>query len=92
MEDKSKKTKRGKYNPNQIIATDKYTAANFDRINIKVRKGKKEKINELAASLNMTTTAYIISLIEEDAKKRGFDLSVPPTPSQINKIKMKEEN
>ncbi len=76
---------RGKYSEQQKIATDKYVAENFDRIQIKVRKGKKEKINLLAEQNGMSTSAFIISLIEAEAERQGFDLSVPPTPSQIPK-------
>jgi len=76
---------RGKYSEKQKIATDKYVAENFDRIQIKVRKGKKEKINLLAEQNGMSMSAFIISLIEAEAERQGFDLSVPPTPSQIPK-------
>ncbi len=76
---------RGKYSEKQKIATDKYVAENFDRIQIKVRKGKKEKINLLAEQNGMSMSAFIISLIEAEAERQGFDLSVPPTPSQMPK-------
>ena len=76
---------RGKYSEKQKIATDKYVAENFDRIQIKVRKGKKDKISMLAEQNGMSMSAFIISLIESEAERQGFDLSVPPTPSQIPK-------
>ncbi|MDE6833868.1 MAG: hypothetical protein K2J39_06470 [Ruminococcus sp.] len=76
---------RGKYSEQQKIATDKYVAENFDRIQIKVRKGKKDKISLLAEQNGMSMAAFIISLIEAEAERQGFDLSVPPTPSQIQK-------
>ena len=76
---------RGKYSEQQKIATDKYVAENFDRIQIKVRKGKKDKISLLAEQNGMSMSAFIISLIEAEAERQGFDLSVPPTPSQILK-------
>lgn len=76
---------RGKYSEQQKIATDKYVAENFDRIQIKVRKGKKDKISLLAEQNGMSMSAFIISLIEAEAERQGFDLSVPPTPSQIQK-------
>ena len=76
---------RGKYSEQQKIATDKYVAENFDRIQIKVRKGKKDKISLLAEQNGMSMSAFIISLIETEAERQGFDLSVPPTPSQIQK-------
>lgn len=78
---------RGKYSEQQKIATDKYVAENFDRIQIKVRKGKKEKISLLAEQNGMSVSAFIISLIEAEAERQDFDLSVPPTPSQMPKDK-----
>lgn len=82
---------RGKYSEQQKIATDKYVAENFDRIQIKVRKGKKDKISLLAEQNGMSMSAFIISLIETEAERQGFDLSVPPTPSQIQKKQQENE-
>lgn len=82
---------RGKYSEQQKIATDKYVAENFDRIQIKVRKGKKDKISLLAEQNGMSMSAFIISLIEAEAERQGFDLSVPPTPSQILKNQQKTD-
>lgn len=76
---------RGKYSEQQKIATDKYVAENYDRIQIKVRKGKKEKINELAKAQGKSTSAFIIDLIEEKAKQLNFDMTTEPTPSQLRK-------
>lgn len=76
---------RGKYSEQQKRATDKYVAENFDRIQIKVRKGKKEKISLFAEQNGMSVSAFIINLIETEAERQGFDLSVPPTPSQVKK-------
>ncbi len=85
--------KRGQYSEEQKIATMKYLADNFEKIHINVRKGKKEKIKQLAASKGLSTSAYIIELIERDAELSGFDISIPPTPSQQPKEKpMSEEN
>jgi len=81
---------RGKYSESQKNATEKYVAANYDKIQIKVRKGKKVKIDAYAKSQNKSVTALIIDLIEHDAEQNGFDLSVPPTPSQINKMEQKD--
>ena len=73
---------RGKYSHQQKAATEKYLAANYERIQLRVRKGKKNRINELAKSQGMSTSAYILSLIEKDAERLNFDISAPPTPSQ----------
>ncbi|MDE5557384.1 MAG: hypothetical protein K2J32_06770 [Ruminococcus sp.] len=82
---------RGKYSEQQKIATDKYVAENFDRIQIKVRKGKKDKISLFAEQNNMSMSAFIISLIEAEAERQGFDLSVPPTPSQTRENKKSDK-
>lgn len=82
---------RGKYSEQQKIATDKYVAENFDRIQIKVRKGKKDKISLLAEQNGMSMSAFIISLIEAEAERQGFDLSVPPTPSQTAKDRQSDD-
>ncbi len=73
------------YNINQRLATEKYMEANFDVVRIRVRKGKKEKISALAKSQGKSTTAYIIDLIERDAKRLNYDLSVPLSPAQQKK-------
>lgn len=76
---------RGKYSEQQKQSTMKYMENNFDRIQFRVRKGKKAKINEMAKSMNMSVNALLEHLIDEEAERLGFDLSVPPTPSQQKK-------
>ncbi len=75
------------YSESSKRAADKHVAANYDKIIVKVTKGKREKIKELADSQGMSMQAFIISLIDKEAERLNFDLSVPPTPSQINKEK-----
>ena len=58
-------------------ATDRYVAKNYDKIILKVRKGKRDRIHQLADSLGTSTQALIISLLEKEAERVGFDLSVP---------------
>lgn len=76
---------KGKYSEKQKEATIKYMENNFDRIQFRVRKGKKAKIQQLAESMDMSVNAMIEYLIDKEAKRRKFDLSVPPTPSQQKK-------
>lgn len=64
-------------------ATDKHLSENYEQIMLRVRKGKREKIKELAASQNMSSQAFILSLIDKEAERLNFDMTVPPTPSQI---------
>lgn len=85
MEEKKKKY----YSEVQMRATDRYVAANYDKIMFKVRKGKKDKIKQLAESQGMSMQAFIIAAIEKEAERLCYDLSVPPTPSQQSKLNNK---
>ncbi len=72
-------------------AAIKYMENNFDRIQIRVRKGKKQKIQEMAEKMGYSVNALIEHLIDTEAERQGFDLSVSPTPSQMNKSKKTEQ-
>ncbi len=76
---------RGKYSEQQKISTMKYMENNFDRIQFRVRKGKKAKIQKMAEEMGYSVNALIEHLIDTEAERQGFDLSVPPTPSQQGK-------
>ena len=52
-------------------ANRKYNDKAYDNIVVKVKKGKREKINEFAASKGMSTNGYINKLIDDDMKKKG---------------------
>jgi len=75
------------YNDVGKRASIKHVAENYDKVVFKVRKGKRDKIKQLAEIQGMSMQAYIISLIEADAERLGFDMTVPPTPSQQKKEK-----
>lgn len=47
-------------------ATIKYQKKTYDRLELKVKKGDKEKIQTRAAVLGMSINAYIWSLIQKD--------------------------
>lgn len=49
-----------------IKASNKYNAKAYDRLNIMVKKGQKEKIQERANSLGLSLNGYITQLIEKD--------------------------
>jgi predicted HicB family RNase H-like nuclease len=53
----------------QYRATKKYNAKAYDRIEISVYKGDKEKIKKYAESKGKSLNAYIYDLIKEDMKK-----------------------
>ena len=61
METKNSKAK--------IEANNRYNAKAYDRINIAVPKGKKERIVLHAKSNGESVNGYINRLIEEDMKK-----------------------
>lgn len=47
-------------------ATIKYQKKAYDRIELKVKKGEKEKIQRRAAELGISVNAYISQLIQQD--------------------------
>ena len=49
-----------------IKASNKYNAKAYDRLNIMVKKGQKEKIQERANFLGLSLNGYITQLIEKD--------------------------
>ena len=53
---------------NQIAYQNDYIKEKYDRINLTVPKGRKEKIKEKAASMGMSVNEYINSLIDNDMK------------------------
>ena len=61
---------------------NQYRAANYDRIELAVPKGEKEKIQAAAAGLGMSVNEYLFALVCEDMaagnsklgeKKQGFN-------------------
>lgn len=54
----------GKFNATAY--KNKFIADNYDRINLTVPKGQKEKIKARADSAGMSINAYINDLIEKD--------------------------
>ena len=54
----------------QRRAVAKYNAANYDRIEIKVPKGDKEKITQAAADAGQSVNAYISQAISERMSKQ----------------------
>ena len=56
------------YTEAQMRATAKYNKKNYDRIEIKVKKGEKEKIKQYTENKGKSLNMYIIELIEKDMK------------------------
>ena len=54
------------YSDAQKEATARYNKKTYDRIEIKVRKGQKEKITRYAKLRGKSTTQYIVELIEKE--------------------------
>ena len=52
-----------------IKASNKYNTKTYDRINVNVKKGEREKIKAYAESKGMSLNAYICNLIEKDMKE-----------------------
>ena len=53
----------------QKRAVAKYNAKSYDRIEIKVKKGEKEKIKAHAESRGMSLNAFIVEAIDEKIGK-----------------------
>lgn len=56
---------------NQMEYNSQYQKNNYERVVIIVKKGQKEKIKARAEALNMSTNAYITSLIEKDMEENS---------------------
>lgn len=54
------------YNESAKKATMKYMAENLEKIEFRVKKGKKEEYRKRAEEKGMSLRAYIIELIEKD--------------------------
>ncbi len=52
-------------------AVNKYMKENYDRVNLTMPKGKKEKIQEQADSLGLSVNAYINAAIDEKMERDG---------------------
>lgn len=50
-------------------ATIKYQKKAYDRIELKVKKGEKEKIKARAAELGISVNTYMIELIKKDLEE-----------------------
>lgn len=54
-----------------IKASNKYNQKAYDRININVKKGRREEIKAYAESKGKSLNQYIIDLIEKDMRESG---------------------
>ena len=50
------------------IVKERYNRKTYDQINIRVKKGEKEKITEAAQKADMSLNAYVVEAIEEKMK------------------------
>ena len=57
------------YTEAQKRATMKYTTSNYERLNLQLRKGKKDEYRAQAAKRGLSLNAYIVSLIEKDMEE-----------------------
>lgn len=57
----------------QQKAVNKYMAANYDRINLTVPKGKKDTIQTHAEKQGLSTNAYINAAIDEKIERDDGD-------------------
>lgn len=52
-------------------AKNRYNVKMYERLNIVIKTGEKEKIKQRAEELGKSVNAYITDLIYEDMKKEG---------------------
>lgn len=52
-------------------AKNRYNAKMYERLNIVIKTGEKEKIKQRAEKLGKSVNAYITDLIYEDMEKEG---------------------
>ena len=57
------------YSQAQNRATQKYQLANYERIAVRCRKGKKEIYEQLAKDRGVSLNALILELLENEVKK-----------------------
>ena len=53
----------------QQKAVGKYEATNYDKVLLRLPKGKRDEIKSHAGNTGMSLNAYIISLIEKDMEE-----------------------
>lgn len=62
------------YTAAQARATRKYRDKAYDRAELLMRKGCKQVYQAAAQSLGMSFNAYVLSLLDADARELGFAL------------------
>lgn len=69
--------KKSYYSPSQKAATARYNAKAYDEIKLRVKKGMKPLIQELAAQMGMTSVNSLICYaIDRIAEEQHFDLTI----------------
>ena len=58
------------YSQAQNKATQKYQRANYERLTVRCKKGRKEDYEQLAASLGISLNQLIINLLDAELEKQ----------------------
>lgn len=61
-------------------AVDKYVKANYDRIEIKARKGGKAALKELAAAAGQSMAEYVCDAVNEKAGAKVISSRIEDEP------------
>lgn len=69
----------GKYTPAQGELTNKYLKENYDKLDIRVRKGIKDEIKLAANATNMSLNAFCVNAI-----LKSVDETLNDTPDDIS--------
>lgn len=70
-DDNDTKNENNRNSPAKIAANNRYTAKNYDRINLAVPKGQKRVIERYAAERGQSVNAYIKEAIAEKMEREG---------------------
>ena len=57
---------------NQIKYQNEYNKEKYDRIQLSIPKGSKERIKKRAAALGMSTNGYITDIIKKDLEESSI--------------------
>ena len=64
-----------KYSQAQNKAVQKYKKINYDQISIRVKKGKREEYNRIAAAAGKSLAALFVELIEDYGRRQNIRIA-----------------
>lgn len=80
------------YSPAQKRASAKYNAKAYDRVELKVKKGRKEELQEHASRKNESLNSFINRAIDETIARDNADATSTPIVEQNEQNTQEEEH